>query len=168
MNWVRSFGLVLLDIFIAMLGTAILQSPLERTIPAHTINSVIAREWILSFLCAAVLGFIAYWRLRSKTSVHVWIVAAIWFGFGIIINAVEIHPHSVMDPLINSRVSFWSHFSGQGCVNGIRSRECMNFFVFTLVFIRTAAYSIGAKVAACKYVESPKVHKIISESDLAR
>jgi len=42
-------------------------------------------------------------------------------------------------------------FSGEACVNGVRPIGCINWFVFTIPFVRSVFYSLGANVSSLVY-----------------
>jgi len=108
----KFFGFLVINVVVALIGTAIVDSTIGKVFPAHSLVTVLWKEWILSMVCAVFIGF------------------GISFFLAIGSGAV------------------WSQFCGTGCANGIRSVECRNFFVFTIPFIRSVSYSLGAYVSS--------------------
>ena len=64
---VRVIGWILGDLATALIGTAVLESELERIFRAHSVAALGAREYILSVVVALVLGYVAY-TLRPHES----------------------------------------------------------------------------------------------------
>ena len=120
---------LILQVLVAVIGTAIIEHTLWKAIPARSVTAIVRKEWILSVLCAASIGFSMRLAWRNDVARWVWVLPALWFGFRVVFSG-------------------GSSFSGSGCVNGSRSLGCENFFVFTIPFIRGTFYSLGAWVAS--------------------
>jgi len=146
----RIVGMFLLDTLTAVIGAAILEASLFKTIPAHSMAGAIRKQWILSILCAWFIGFFMFRAWRSETAKWAWAVPATWFVFGCLLVLGSTYEHTVQSggsPLAN----FWAQLSGSACDSGIRASGCRNFFVFTVSFIRAVSYSTGAFVSSRIY-----------------
>jgi len=134
----RAGGILALDAVGVLVGTALLESPLHPIFPVHSASGVLRREVILSILCAALIGFIAYWKLRSGTSKAVWTLFLLLFGLGIFVSAHE-------------PGGSWAQLSGTECSNTMERYGCISFWAFTIPLIRAFSYSCGAFVAGRFY-----------------
>lgn len=133
----RFFGLLLLNVLVAVIGTAILEATIGKAIPAHTVAAVFWKETIVSIICASLIGF-GMWRTwRSEAAKWTWVLALLWFAFG----ALALAGRGVFGPL-------WVR-SGADVASEMRS-----FFAFTLPLIRTAAYSVGAYISSLVYARA--------------
>jgi hypothetical protein len=127
----RFFGLLLLNILIAVIGTAILDTALTRAIPSNTIVAVLWKEIALSFVCATLIGF-GMWRTwRHEAAKWTWVIPSLWFAFGV----VAVTGHGIWGPLSVTSATYGA-------------AEMRSFFVFTIPLIRAVAYSIGAYVSS--------------------
>jgi hypothetical protein len=127
----KSYVLLIVNLSCALIGTAIVSTSIGRLYKPQSINGVVAKEWLLSILIAATIGFWAYRRgSDNEAAVWTWVLPAVWFTVRLITQ------------LPGGNVVF--KFSGAGCNLGLRAVECTNFFVFTIIFIRSVAYSLGA------------------------
>jgi CDP-diglyceride synthetase len=128
----RFFGLLLLNVFVAVIGTAVLDSAVRRALPPHTIGAVFAKETALSIICASLIGF-GMWRTwRSEPAKWTLVIPSLWFTFGLLAVA----GHGIWGPLL---VSSASNFG---------AAEMRSFFLFTIPLIRAAAYSAGAYISS--------------------
>jgi hypothetical protein len=126
-------GLLLINVVVAIIGTAILETSIGRLFPAHSVVTVLWKEWILSITCAASIGFWMWHRWRRDAAKWTWVLPAVWFG-GKFLLAIG-----------SGAVGF--QFSGTGWVNGNRLAR-WNFLLFTIPFVRGVAYSLGAYLAS--------------------
>ena len=130
----RFFGLMLLNVLVAVVGTAVLDTPISRTIPPHTILAVFWKETTLSLICATLIGF-GMWRTwRSQAAKWTWVLPLFWFAFGLLAVA----GHGVMGPL-------WVRSGGDVAA------QMRSFFAFTIPLIRAVAYSVGAYISSFVY-----------------
>ena len=130
---VRGFkfcSLLAVHIVIALIGTAILDSPLHRTFRPTSITQVLWREWIFSFLIAFLLGLSMQRVWPSTAAKWAWVPPALWFCFG----SLMAMGHGAM----------FSQIIGTACENGFNDPQCRGWFLFTIPCIRTACYSLGA------------------------
>jgi hypothetical protein len=99
---------------------------------------VIWKEWILDILLAGLLGILAYRISRSKVAVWIWILPMVWFGLRLL----------SLVPTLGGRgqPGLWYEVSGEDCVHGMTDMGCANFFLFTIPFIRSLAYSFGTLI----------------------
>jgi hypothetical protein len=127
-------GLLLINVLVALVGTAILETAASRVGPIHSLAGVLLKEWSLSIAGAALLGF-GMWRTwRGNVAKWTWVLPTVW-------SAIRF-----FTAVGNGAV--WFHVSGAGCANGYRSIECRNFFMFTIPCIRGLSYSLGAFVSS--------------------
>jgi hypothetical protein len=75
-------GLLLVNLAIAVVGTASLDTAVRRMIPTSTVAAIVWKEIILSIVCAALIGFFMWRTWRSSAAKWIWAVAALWFVFG--------------------------------------------------------------------------------------
>ena len=134
----RFCGLLLLNAAVALFGSAIFETTVGKLIPAHSLNAVLWKQWTLSIMCAAFIGFGMWWRWRSSAVKWTWVLTSVWFAFRFLPAAI-------------ASGHLWFQFSGTGCGESVGPLECLNFFVFTIPFIRGIAYSLGAYVASAFY-----------------
>ena len=126
-------GLLLINVVVAIIGTAILETSIGRLFPAHSVVTVLWKEWILSLTCAASIGFWMWHRWRSDAAKWTWVLPAVWFGVKFLLA------------IGSGAVGF--QFFGTGWADGNRLAR-WNFSLFTIPVVRGVAYSLGAYLAA--------------------
>ena len=52
----KFFALLLVNVVVALIASAIVESAIDRLIPTHSIAGVVQKQWALSIVCAALLG----------------------------------------------------------------------------------------------------------------
>jgi hypothetical protein len=134
-------GLLLTNTFIAIIGTAILESAVYRLLPAtHTVAAVYVKETLLSFVVACLIGF-GMWRTwRNESAKWVWVLTSLWF---LVAGVAVTHSSSVFGSLIPTAAS--------------GPKEVRSFFSFTVVFVRGGAFSIGAYIPSLMSAPSSRV-----------
>jgi hypothetical protein len=133
----KFFGLLVVNIVVAVIGTAILTTSIGLAFHPHSLDAVLWKEWSLSIGCATVIGF-GMWRTwRSHVAHWTWVIPTLWFGVGGI--------------LAIGRGPLPFQLSGKACVDGIRPIGCINWFVFSIPFVRSVFYSLGAYAASIFY-----------------
>jgi hypothetical protein len=138
MTLLRFLGLLLLNVLVAVIGTAILDTGMGKAIPSHTIVAVLWKETALSVVCAALIGFGMWWRWRSEAAKWTWVVPLVWFGFGAVAFA--------------GRGIFGSSFISS--LNNAGAAEVRSFFAFTIPLVRSIAYSAGAYISSFVYPQA--------------
>src|SRR5450755_4222921 len=138
MRLLRYMALHCGHLLVAVIGTALVTS-FGKLFHPRSVTGVIATEWAMSIVCAAVIGLLMYRTWRWRPAIWVWIIPAVWFAIETFMIWPSAHRQSVLGP----GGGLWYEISGSACVNGIRDRGCRAFFVFTIPFIRAVAYSIG-------------------------
>jgi hypothetical protein len=151
----RVIGFFILDLFTATIGPAIVEAELWRF---HSPHAIVVKEWFLSITLAAFMGYLMYRTWKSNTSKWVWILPALWFGFGVIAYSGRPLAHSVL----GQGDGFWAHFSGVSC--GIEPTSCRDFYSFAVPFVRAISYSGGARLAS-RILESQPSHPEPSDSE---
>jgi hypothetical protein len=127
-------GSLLINLTVATIGTAILDTEVRRVIPTHTVAAIVWKEIILSIVCAAFLGFFMWQTWRSSAAKWIWILAAFWFVFGYLTIARSANP--------------WGRLSGFSSGSVLSAPDGRTFFAFTVPFIRALFYSLGAYISS--------------------
>ena len=130
-------GFLVVNLSVAVIATAILDTGLRRMIPAHTVASIVWTEIILSIVCAGFIGFFIRRTWRSSAAKWIWVPAVLWFLFGYLTVAGE--------------GNVWGRLSGFGSGGVLSAPDMRTFFAFTVPLIRAIAYSAGAHVSALLY-----------------
>jgi hypothetical protein len=146
----KSFGLLVVNIVVAVIGTAILTTAFGKGFHGHSLSAILWREYVLSIGCAAFIGF-GMWRTwRSHLAFWTWVLPALWFAAKFLL---AIRAGSLL-----------FQFSGKACVEGVRPIGCINWFVFTMPFIRSVFYSLGAYVSSLVVKADSPAQSIIQPS----
>jgi hypothetical protein len=128
----RTAAALLANVLAAFFGTAILSSALGRSLwHPHSIQALLRISYGYDVIVAAMLGFIVFRRFKTQTAKWIWIIAALW----LLTRAFL---------LLSSGDSLWAQFSGVACSQGMGAMGCVNWFLFTIPFVRIASYSAGA------------------------
>ena|SRR6266404_2926846 len=130
-------GALLINLLVAVIGTAILDTGVRRVIPTHTVSALVWKEIIVSVVCAAFLGFFMWRTWRSAAAKWVWVLTALWFVFGYL--------------TIAGSANVWGRFSGFSSGSVLSGPDVRTFFAFTIPLIRAICYSIGAYISALVY-----------------
>jgi hypothetical protein len=138
----KSMGMLAFDLVVAVIGTAILESWTPRILPPRSVQAVTLKEWFIGISWSALLGFLMYRTWRSPTAVWVWVVAGVWFGFGIVVQLGR--PESIVIP----NHTHWAQLSGAACAGRADKSDCVDFFLFTVPFMRAVSYSVGAFISS--------------------
>jgi hypothetical protein len=126
----RAAGLFLLNAVVAVLGTAIIESPFEHY--AH-VSSLRASLLIMDLLSAAFafgVGYSVYWRWRPAASKWVWIAGVCWFGQRAVL------------PLDGHHVLIWEIYATNSVFPDFE--RLGKWSLYTLPLLRTIFYSAGA------------------------
>ncbi len=143
MKLIRNISLYIGHLLTALLGSAILGTGFGMVVHPASIPGVIRREWILSVTVAGLLGFFAWHISKSRMALWIWILPAAWFALGVLSLLPTLHGQSA---LLQNR-GLWYEISGLSCVAGPKEIGCRDFFLFTIPFLRCAAYSLGTFLA---------------------
>ena len=130
----RFVAFVLVNILVAVIGTAIIETTVGGMFHPHSLGGILWKEWGLSIICAALLGFGAGRTWRSDVAIWTWVLPTAWLGAKVLLSTGS-------GPLL-------FQFSGEACVAGVRPTGCINWFVFAIPFVRSAFYSLGAYVSS--------------------
>jgi hypothetical protein len=126
-------GFVVIHVIIAIIGTAVLDTTLRRTIPPHSMTATLWKECILSIICAAGIGF-SVWRIwRNSAAKWTWILPTGWFAVGLLAFA--------------GRGDVFGRLFGFNSQN-FGASEIRSFFAFTVPLIRAVFYSLGAYLSS--------------------
>ncbi len=127
----RFLGLLLLNLLVALSGTAIIESGIWRIVAAHSIPAVVWKEATLSTVVAGLIGFFTWRTWHSTAAKWTWVFPAVWFTVG----AIAVTGHGI-----------WGHISEWGALDAPGARS---YFAFTVPLIRGVSYSLGAYFASC-------------------
>ncbi len=133
----RSVALFLLHSIFAIMGPAIIDASLHDLIPSHSGTGIVLKAWIGSMAIAFLIALFMIRVLRSRTALWVWVVPALWLIVGFMYWYGSHHGSILEDTLLG-------HFSGNTCAVTLDHRPCRDFLLFTIPFIRAAAYSVGS------------------------
>lgn len=136
-------GELILQTVVAVFGTASLEIAIGMTLHPKTLAGVLWKDWTLSLLCGALVGFFVWRTWKASVAMWVWILPGVWFGFEMVLTLSGSHNQSV---LVGG--GFWSQFSGSACDGGVGALGCRKFFLFTIPFIRSVSYSVGAYISS--------------------
>lgn len=141
----RFSGILILNVFVAVLGTAALEREIGSVIHPTSIDGLLGKWWSLDFSCAALIGFLVWRRWNSEASKWTWAVPAVWFGFKLVLLLMSREQQSVLV----AGHGIWYQFSGADCQNGFHAGSgCVNYWVFTAPLFRGLSYSIGAYLSS--------------------
>lgn len=147
-NFSRTVGSLLLNLAIAVFGTAIIESSIwSRMGQSRSMFEVITREWLFSVTIAALLSYIVCRRRPNKAAMWVWVLPVLFLAFRVLLYATNKIDNSI-----------WEHFLAPNCING--KAECRDFWIFTIVAARTVVYSLVGWVSWRlwpKKTDSPQV-----------
>ena len=140
MRLIRNIGLYLGHMLTALIGTAILSTPIEKMSRSTSVAGILWKELILSIVCAGLIGFLVYRTWRSRIGIWVWILPAGWLALHILSSLT--HPHSAL----TQSGGLWAQIFGFDCIERLAETRCRDFFLFTVPFIRSISYSLGTLV----------------------
>jgi hypothetical protein len=136
-------GILILNTFVAVLGTAALEGEIGSAIHPRSISGLLWKWWSLDLICAALLGFLVWRKWKMQASTWTWVVPAAWFGLRITFALLSPENQSVLA----AGHGFWYQFSGADCQNGYRAGSgCVNSF--TAPCVRSVSYSISAYISS--------------------
>ena len=135
LNALRFSGLLVLNVLVAIIGTAIVDTALWKLVPTHTVAAVLWKKVILSVLYAAAIGF-GMWRTwRSEPAKWTWAITALWFCVG----AAAFAGHGIWGPL------------SADSLGNFGAPQMRTFSAFTVPLIRGVSYSLGAFIGSFIY-----------------
>ena len=133
----RSVGMFLLHSIFSIVGPAIIDASLHNLIPAHSGTGIVLKAWIGSIAGAFLIALLMVRALQSRTALWVWIVRALGLAMGFVAWYGSHHGSLFEDTLLG-------RFSGNTCAITLDHRPCRDFLLFTIPFVRAAAYSVGS------------------------
>jgi hypothetical protein len=134
MHALKFTGLLLVNLAVALIGTAVLYSAFWRIIPSHSVTAIIWKEFIFSIVCAGFIGF-GMWRTwRNSAAKWTWVLPAVWFALGYL--------------TIAGNGDVWDRLSGFGSGSVLSAPDARSFFLFTVPLVRAASYSVGAYLSS--------------------
>lgn len=151
------FGAILaLNVCVAVVATAAFEAEIGNVIHPYSINGLLWKWWSLDLTCAAPFGFLMWRTWKSEASKWTWIVPAVWFLLRFAFVSLSRGHESV---LVSHGI--WYQFSGADCENGYGPGSgCVNFWAFTVPFVRSSSFSIAAYFAS--KVGPPKLKPTIT------
>jgi len=129
-RYVRPSGAALLDVFLAVIGTQIVQSPFERFTKVSSLGQSLLIEDLITSAAAFGLGCSFFRWLRPATSKWIWIAGLCWFG------------QRVLFPPDGNHVVFWEISATRSVFPDLQALN--NWATYTLPCLRTCFYSAGA------------------------
>jgi hypothetical protein len=141
---VRHLVAFLLNFLVASLGTQLLTSPFDKAFASANIFHTIVRSEVLSGVAAFGLGWFVYRTRRVAAAKWIWVAGVCLFSYGAIHFKLGQTPSSVLQPDQNHSL-YWE-MSGLGCRSDAES--CRDWALYTLLFLRTLSYSVGAACCA--------------------
>lgn len=133
----KFYGALLINLLVAVIGTAILDSEVRSAIPPHTVSAIVWKEIILSVLCAAFLGFFMWRTWRTAAAKWIWVLPLMWCFFGYLAMAKS--------------PNVWGRFSDFSSGSVLNAPDVRPFFALAIPLIRAVSYSIGAYISAMAY-----------------
>lgn len=127
---IRNTLIWLLNVVVALFGTAVIETPISHLFRPHTIADVLVRAHALSAVIAFALGFFVYRQWKPSMARWVGLGGLCWFFLGALLSV--------------GRRSIWDQTSGAACEYGLQAIGCRAWFIFTLPAFRTVLYSLGA------------------------
>jgi hypothetical protein len=132
-------GLSLLNLIVAVIGTAVLETAMRMAIPPYSIAAVMWKEVVLSIICGALIGFGVWRTWRNSSAKWTWVLPIIWFAFGYLV-------------IVGRSDVFGRLFDlGSGSEGSLNVPDARSFFAFTVPLIRAASYSAGAYISSLLY-----------------
>ena len=149
---------LILHTIVAIFGTAFLDTAFGKAFHPRSLTGTLLKEWILSLVCAAFIGFSMWRTWRVSAAMWVWILPSFWFVFRFCqsFSASQSHSFSVSEGL-------WRQFSGAACDAGTHALGCMNFLIFTIPLVRAVSYSAGAGIASWTGTARPSANEPLPE-----
>jgi hypothetical protein len=123
-------GWMVANLAIALFGTAILDAAIGKAVRPSSLSAVLLKEWILSIAIALSLGFGITRQWNNRAARWTWALPSLRFVLGIV---AAIGAGGVL-----------SQISGSACQAGVANPLCRGWFIFTIPFVRSSAYSVGA------------------------
>jgi len=137
MHALKFGGLLLVNLVVAVIGTAILDTALVRMISSHSVAAIVWKEFIFSIVCAGFIGF-GMWRTwRNSAAKWAWVLPAVWFAFGYLTVA--------------GHGDVWGRLSGFGSESVMSAPDVRSFVLFTVPLVRAVSYSVGAHLSSLLY-----------------
>ena len=137
MRALKFIGLLLVNLAVAVIGTAILDTTLWRVISSHSVAAIVWKELTFSIVCAAFIGF-GMWRTwRNSAAKWTWILPAVWFAFGYL--------------TIAGHGDVFGRLSGFSSGGVLSAPDVRSFFSFTVPLVRAVSYSVGAYLSSLLY-----------------
>jgi small-conductance mechanosensitive channel len=134
----------LANVLAAAFVPTLLEGPISTGVKlfTHSPASMVIRAWICGIFLAGLTGagMVRLWR--TTTAAWVWTVGLLWFLFGLAGGL----GYQVQNP--------WLAFSGIACAEA-RGVPCIQFWSFTVLFVRCVSYSAAAFTVARASADKP-------------
>jgi hypothetical protein len=134
---VRESGMFLLNLLLASVLPGILTSPFTH-FDREALHASMYREALVTAITACGLGYFVYRGWRPVASKWVWVGGLCWFGQRAVRFWFDQRAFSI---LYRGHTIYWE-MSGTGCDFDMQS--CTDWMVYTIPFLRTIFYSLGA------------------------
>jgi hypothetical protein len=127
---VRNALVWLLNVVVAVFGTAIVETPFSRLFHPHSMAWVLIKGDTFSAIIAFALGFFVYRQWKPAMARWVGGGGILWLVIGVILSF--------------NQGTLWEQMSGTECAFGLIASGCWHWFFFTLPALRMVLYSFGA------------------------
>jgi len=151
---IRTGGMLLANLFLAVLGTVVLVSPLERFAALPRISQLILRDETMNSAASFGLGYFAYQKWRPAPAKWVWLAGLCWFGQRAF--RIWLEQRTSGSVMYQGHTVYWE-MSGSGC--GLDALSCRNWALYTIPLLRALFYSAGA--FCCSHLRG-SLHSIVT------
>jgi len=131
----RAVGAFCLNLFGALVGTLLIEAPLEHVVLGSSLRTSLFRLDILNSVCAFALGCFAFRKWRSASSKWVWVAGLCWFCQRLVLSPDGSH------------VVLWE-IAATRSVLFVDRAAIANWVFYTVFSLRAVFYSAGAWSAA--------------------
>jgi hypothetical protein len=159
MKLLRNIGLYLGHLLTALIGTAIITSPIWKLHRPSTVYGCLWQEIITGFTCAGLLGLTAARISKSRMGAWVWVAGTSFF----MLHVISTLSNGSQGSVLAAVPSMWARIFGFDCLNERYVGRCWNFFKFTVPLVRTVAYSLGAFIASRAFAAGPQGHDVSAQ-----
>jgi len=141
----RQVVVVLVNWLAAIFGTVVISDPFVRLLlPVRASVPLALAADSLELACSFTLGILIYWRWRRRESRWVWVPGLVLFGVGLVVTGSW---------------TLWAFWDVSKDPVWMTPERVVQWSVFTVPFLRTVGYSLGA------YICSKAMHRKYSVSE---
>ena len=127
---IRSVGMYVFNLAVAMIGTKVAEDPFDKFVHfSDGTKAALLKGDFLTVCTAFVLGYFVYYKWHLMSAKWIWVAGVCWFGLRAL-GVLDGPPGTLLWEMSKSRAVF-----------GI---DVFNDWVYTAALLRTIAYSAGA------------------------